>query len=101
MKKICVFVFTLIIGVCFTVTGYCQEKPEATPAKPAVAADTPVTPEKVQTKKTPTKKTTKKKTTKKKKKTAAKKTVEKPAAKPVEKSVEPAKPAEPEEPAKK
>lgn len=91
MKKICIFVFALIISFCFVATGYSQEKPEATPVKPAVAADTPAAPEKVQAKKTPAKKTTKKKPAKKKQKPATKK----PAEKPAEKPVEPAKTAEP------
>lgn len=95
MKKICIFVFALIIGVCFVATGFSQEKPEAAPAKPAVAADTPTAPEKAQTKKAPAKKATKKKPAKKKQKPAAKKPAEKPAAQPAEKPAEPPKPAEP------
>jgi hypothetical protein len=95
MKKIFVFALALMISICFSATGYSQDKPEAVPAKPAVAADSPAAPEKTQVKKTPAKKTTKKKPAKKKKKPAAKKPVEKPAANPAEKSAEPAKPAEP------
>jgi Skp family chaperone for outer membrane proteins len=95
MKKFCILVFALVIGVCFAATGFSQEKPEAAPVKPAVAADTPAAPEKAQAKKTPVKKKTKKKPAKKQQKPAAKKPAEKPEAKPVEKPAEPAKPTEP------
>jgi hypothetical protein len=91
MKKAVIYVVALLIGIVFAGTGVTQDKPEAAPAKSAVAGDTTAAPEKAKTKQTKPKKA-KKKTTKKsakKAKTQAKKPVEKPSE-----------PAKAEEPAK-